>query len=98
MGETRVPATADQIADALGLTEDEQEEMLHSGKQRLLHNRVHWAKFYMSKAGLIESPKRCVFTASPAGKDMLATKPPRITDAAEVRGDLADAIVETAAA
>jgi restriction system protein len=78
MGETRVPAAADQIADALGLTEEEREEMLPSGKQRLLHNRVHWAKFYMSKAGLIESPKRGVFTASLAGKDLLASNPARI--------------------
>ena len=47
-GETRVPAAAEAIADRLGLTLEEREEMLPSGKQRLLHNRVHWAKFYMS--------------------------------------------------
>ena len=77
-GETRVPAAAQVIADRLGLSEDEREEMLPSGKQRLLHNRVHWAKFYMSKAGLIESPKRGVFVASSAGRELLATKPARI--------------------
>lgn len=36
----------------------ESEEILPSSNQRVLHNRVHWAKFYMSKAGLIESSKR----------------------------------------
>lgn len=77
-GETRVPAAAQVIADRLGLSEDEREEMLPSGKQRLLHNRVHWAKFYMSKAGLIVSPKRGVFVASSAGRELLATKPARI--------------------
>ena len=77
-GETRVPAAAQVIADRLGLSEDERDEMLPSGKQRLLHNRVHWAKFYMSKAGLIESPKRGVFVASSAGRELLATKPARI--------------------
>lgn len=77
-GETRVPAAAAVIADQLGLTEDEREEMLPSGKQRLLHNRVHWAKFYMTKAGLIDSPKRGVFVASAAGKALLVTKPHRI--------------------
>lgn len=77
-GETRVPAAAGVIADQLGLTEDEREEMLPSGKQRLLHNRVHWAKFYMSKAGLVDSPKRGVFLATDAGKALLATKPERI--------------------
>lgn len=77
-GETRVPVAAQTIADRLGLSEDEREEMLPSGKQRLLHNRVHWAKFYMSKAGLIDSPKRGIFVASPAGLELLATKPDRI--------------------
>ena len=77
-GETRVPAAAQVIADRLGLSEDERDEMLPSGKQRLLHNRVHWAKFYMSKAGLIESPKRGLFVASSAGRELLATKPARI--------------------
>jgi restriction system protein len=41
----------------------------------VLHNRIHWAKFYMSKAGLIESPARGLFVASEAGKALLATKP-----------------------
>jgi restriction system protein len=77
-GEARVPVAAQTIADRLGLTENEREEMLPSGKQRLLHNRVHWAKFYMSKAGLIDSPKRGVFVATSAGKALLATQPERI--------------------
>jgi restriction system protein len=77
-GETRVPAAAQIIADQLGLTETEREEMLPSGKQRLLHNRVHWAKFYMTKAGLIDSPKRGVFIASKIGMDLLAKNPERI--------------------
>ncbi|WP_231568242.1 winged helix-turn-helix domain-containing protein [Novosphingobium malaysiense] len=77
-GERRVPIAADKIADQLGLSEEEREEMLPSGKQRLLHNRVHWAKFYMSKAGLIDTPRRGVFTASEAGKQLLATQPDRV--------------------
>lgn len=77
-GEVRVPSAATMIADQLGLTEDERDEMLPSGKQRLLHNRIHWAKFYMAKAGLIESPKRGVFVASPTGRALLANKPARI--------------------
>ena len=77
-GETRVPVAAEIIADQLGLTDDERDEMLPSGKQRLLHNRVHWAKFYMSKAGLIVSPRRGVFVASPSGKALLDAKPERI--------------------
>ena len=77
-GETRVPAAAQQIADTLSLSDVDREEMLPSGTQRLLHNRIHWAKFYMTKAGLINSPKRGVFVASPAGHSLLATNPTKI--------------------
>lgn len=75
VGAMRVPEAADLIADQLGLTEAEREEMLPSGRQRLLHNRIHWAKFYMSKAGLIDSPTRGRFVASDAGKALLETNP-----------------------
>jgi len=44
----------------------------------VLHNRVHWAKYYMSKAGLIDSPARGRFIASEAGKRLLATKPEKL--------------------
>ena len=71
-GEIRVPVAADKIADEFGLSDDERNELLASGKQRVLHNRVHWSKFYMSKAGLIENPKRGVFRATEAGKDFLS--------------------------
>lgn len=77
-GETRVPIAAGKVADALGLSDEEREEMLPSGKQRLLHNRIHWAKFYMTKAGLIDAPKRGVFVASAAGRALLETKPQQI--------------------
>ncbi|MBN8845741.1 MAG: restriction endonuclease [Sphingomonadales bacterium] len=74
-GEIRVPLAAGKIADALGLTEEEREEILPSGKQRVLHNRIHWAKFYMMKAGLISFPKRGVFVATDAGTALLAKQP-----------------------
>lgn len=77
-GETRVPKAADKIANQLGLSEEEREQLLPSGKQGLLHNRIHWAKFYMSKAGLIDSPSRGVFVASETGRALLAQRPARI--------------------
>lgn len=76
--ETRVPAVAEKIADDLMLSESERSAMLKTGKQKILHNRVHWAKFYMSKAGLVESPKKGVFKATPAGLSLLATSPSTI--------------------
>ena len=78
LGETRVPLAAEKIADQLGLSEDEREELLPSGKQRILHNRIHWAKFYMSKAGLIRSPKRGVFVVTDEGSALLDKNPASI--------------------
>jgi restriction system protein len=77
-GETRVADVAERIAGDLGLTLEERDELLPSGRQRLLHNRIHWAKFYMSKAGLIGSPARGRFLATEKGKALLATVPERI--------------------
>ncbi|MEP9350007.1 restriction endonuclease [Xanthobacter sp. KR7-225] len=77
-GETRVADVAERIADAFGLSEADREKLLPSGRQRVLHNRIHWAKFYMSKAGLITSPARGRFLASEKGKALLATSPERI--------------------
>lgn len=40
-GETRVPEVAERIADELGLSIAERDELLPSGRQRVLHNRIH---------------------------------------------------------
>ncbi len=77
-GETRVAIVADELADKLNLSLQEREEMLPSGRQRLLHNRIHWAKFYMTKAGLIDAPSRGRFVVTETGRNLLATNPKRI--------------------
>lgn len=77
-GETRVADVAERVADAFGLSAEERDQLLPSGRQRVLHNRVHWAKFHMSKAGLIASPARGRFVATEKGKVLLATEPEKI--------------------
>jgi restriction system protein len=76
--ETRAPDVEEHIASEMGLPAEERDQLLPSGKQRVLHNRIHWAKFYMSKAGLIESTRRGYFVATNAGRELLATNPTRI--------------------
>jgi restriction system protein len=78
-GETSVPLAEAEIAARFGLSNEEREQMLPSGKQRVLHNRIHWAKFYLTKAGLLESPKRGRFVITAAGQQVLA-KPPVTLD------------------
>src|SRR4051794_38396553 len=80
-GETSIPAAAQAVAGRFGLTAEEQEQLLPSGRQRLLHNRVHWAKTYLGKAGLLESPRRGRFVATDAGRALLAAPPQRLDTA-----------------
>ena len=77
-GPTRVPAVEGEIASQFALTEEERSELLPSGKQRVLHNRVHWAKFYLTKAGLLAAPERGIFMLTDLGKDVLANPPPKL--------------------
>lgn len=77
-GLVTVPVVADKIADDLNLTDAERNQLLPSGRQKLIHNRIHWAKFYLSKAGLIDTPSRGKFVISEAGSSLLAARPARI--------------------
>lgn len=77
----RVPEVAEIIADELALSAQDRAAMLPSGTQRLLHNRTHWAKTYLLKAGLLTSPARGQFTITPAGRELLASTPHAITRA-----------------
>lgn len=77
-GETSVPLAEADIATRFGLTDAEREELLPSGKQRVLHNRIHWAKFYLTKAGFLESPRRGRFVISEAGRKLLSNPPARL--------------------
>ena len=77
--ETRVPEVAEKIGDDFGLTREERDQMLPSAQQKLLHNRIHWAKTYMVKAGLLEQPRRGSFVATEQGRALLAKAPEKIT-------------------
>lgn len=77
-GESSVPMAEAEIGAQLGLSDEEREQLLPSGKQRVLHNRVHWAKFYLTKAGLLESPKRGRFVITAAGQQILGNPPAKL--------------------
>jgi restriction system protein len=79
-GQVRVPDIRESIADEFKLTNDERAEMLRSGTQRVLENRLYWAKIYLSRAGLLETPVRGRFVATNLGRELLAENPERITN------------------
>jgi restriction system protein len=67
------------MAAELGLTAFDRDQLLPSGSQRVLDNRVFWAATYLKKAGLLESPQRGHVLISDEGRRVLAEKPARIT-------------------
>ncbi len=67
------------MADFFSLSEEEQSQLLPSGRQSIFANRVAWAKSYLKQAGLLESPKRGTYKITPRGREILANPPERIT-------------------
>lgn len=53
------------------LTEEQLSEMLPSGRQTVFVNRIGWARTYLKKAGLIDSPARATFMITNAGLEVL---------------------------
>ena len=80
-GETRIGDAVEQLAQKLGLTPDERAQLLPSGKQTMFANRVHWAKFYLVKAGLVEATRRGYFRITFNGRTALADAAATINNA-----------------
>lgn len=74
----RMPDVANDLADLFALTSQERDELLPSGRQRLFYNRLAWAKFHLTKAGMLEAPSRGSFVATSAGRLLLSAAPERI--------------------
>jgi restriction system protein len=68
----------EDLAIQFQVTEEERKELLASGNQAIFDNRVGWAKTYLKKAGLLESPKRAIFIITPLGLEILNKDPDRI--------------------
>lgn len=66
------------IADEIGLSSEEKAKRLPSGRQSLFYNRLAWAKTYMSKAGLLDSPSRGLAEITQRGRMVLKENPQRI--------------------
>ena len=73
--EHKMRNVTDGLAIKLGVTEDEQKELLPSGVAPIFYNRTAWAKTYLKKAGLIESPKQGIVIISKRGLEVLKNKP-----------------------
>ncbi len=70
-GEVKFRDAVDEISNELKLTDEELSELLPSGKQTVIANRIGWAKSYLSKAGLLNTKKRGFFTITDRGIEAL---------------------------
>ena len=67
----------ERLARTLNLSAEDLAEVLPSGHPTF-ENRVRWAKWYLTKAGLIEATSHGVFRITKRGQAALSDRPPRI--------------------
>jgi len=70
--EISIAGLEDEVVRALDISSGERERMLPSGNQTIFANRLNWARSYLSKAGLIELPRRGYCRATERGRKLLA--------------------------
>ena len=68
----------EELAAHFKLIPAERAELLPSGQQGIFNNRIGWARTYLKKAALLESPKRGIFKITDRGLEALASSPSRI--------------------
>lgn len=69
------------LAKIFELTDEEKRQEKPSGGESLFHNRIHWSKFYLKKAMLIDGKPRGTFWITSRGKSVLKNKPGKIDSA-----------------
>jgi restriction system protein len=66
------------MADRFGLSGEERERLLPSGRQTLIGNRTHWAITYLAKTDLLERTRRGFVRITERGRATLSERPVRI--------------------
>lgn len=69
----RMIEAREHLAGVFALSEEDQEERLPSGTQGRFANRVAWAKVYLEKAGILQSPARGQFRITERGRSASTT-------------------------
>jgi len=73
--EHKIRDIIETLAIEFQLTDEDRKELLPSGQQSIFDNRIAWAKTYLKKAGLVDSPKRAIIIITQRGLDVLDQKP-----------------------
>lgn len=69
------------LSEKFQLTDEEKKELLPSGLQPVIDNRVGWARTYLKKAGLVESTRRGYIIITHRGLEALQQNPSEINHA-----------------
>jgi restriction system protein len=77
----RMSEVYDVLAAEAGLSDADLGEMLPSGTDHTYRNRIAWARTFLKKAGLEQSPKWGMVSITERGKSVLHENPANINDA-----------------
>lgn len=70
--DVRTKDSLDAISDEFGLTEEERDTPLPSGKRTVVASRLSWALYYLARAGMLENKVRGVYSITQKGQDLLS--------------------------
>ena len=77
-GEYRAGELENILKESMGLTEADLSRRVRSGNMTQMRHRLAWAKSYLKKAGLVDSPAYGVTKITKRGIEVLETSPERI--------------------
>lgn len=70
-GPRKISDVVEEISNRLNLSDSDRQQMLPSGKQTTITNRVHWARSYMKQAGLVRNNRRGWYELTERGRSIL---------------------------
>lgn len=76
--EHRISDVIGRLAEEFGLTDEERQITIPSGNEPKFNNKTHWAKTYLSQAGLLELTRRAHFRITDRGRGVLSANPEKI--------------------
>lgn len=77
-GPLHTAETIAHVSDYFGLSDEDRQERLASGRQTRVANRVYWTFVHLTKADLLRRESRGVYSITEKGQQALAENPQRI--------------------
>ncbi|MGQ0542621.1 MAG: restriction endonuclease [Blastocatellia bacterium] len=68
----------ERLSSQFGLSDDEKNELVPSGRQTKLLNRIYWIFTHFKHAKLVESVRRGAFIITDRGSDLVKSRPGRV--------------------